>query len=780
MRRQWGYIAISFVIGIAIACSSSQVLVTILFGCYFLFCIYRTSRQTFMFCIVACLSSFLYTSYIEQENKPSMRYDLEFITGVIQNTPLMNGDRLSFQIEDNSKNKVQLFYKMQSEKEKNMLRGLRVGMECTFRGALKEPPSARNFHGFDYKHYLHKQRIHFLFEATEIMDCNNNHVTFVNWLFQLRQEATLAVAEMFPEQSGAFMNALLFGDRQFMSYEVEQQYQQFGLIHLLAISGSHIVLLSAIVYFILLRIGVTRERTTTVLIICIPLYMFFAGASPSVMRASIMGTLLLIGVMHSFRLFSIDAISVTAIFMLIYDPYMLFDIGFQFSFIGSLALLLSANTLLQYNRGVIQNAVILSLISQLVSIPITLYHFGYFSPYSIPLNLIYVPFLSCIVLPCSIIIFLCMMLFPPMAKGIAHILSICLRISNDILQYCEAFPFVRLTFGQTPPFLVALYSFSIIIICIVWERAIRKAFLYFAFGSFFFLCMCHYLSPYFRASGSVTFIDVGQGDAILIRLPYEKGVYLIDTGGTIPIKKEHWQQKKHEFSIGDDVLLPFLQKQGIRTIDKLIVTHGDADHMGAAKEVVSALDVKEVIFGKKRKDSVLEAELKHLAQKKDIRINEVKEGDGWKVDEAEFRILSPEGTETSDNDSSIVLWTKIGEFTWLFTGDLEGKGEERIVKQYPNLRADILKVGHHGSKTSSTAPFLHLIQPKKAIISVGEHNRYGHPHDQVLKRLEERQVEVWRTDREGAILYTFQGKNGTFQSKLTYDEAQKRMKKDRK
>lgn len=292
--------------------------------------------------------------------------------------------------------------------------------------------------------------------------------------------------------------------------------------------------------------------------------------------------------------------------------------------------------------------------------------------------------------------------------------------------------------------------------------------------------MCHYLSPYFRASGGVTFIDVGQGDAILIRLPYDKEVYLIDTGGTIPIKKEHWQQKKHEFSIGDDVLIPFLQKQGIRTIDKLIVTHGDVDHMGAAKEVVSALDVKEIIFGKKRKDSVLEAELKYLAQKKDMRINKVKEGDGWKVDEVEFRVLSPEGSETSDNDSSIVLWAKIGEFTWLFTGDLEEKGEERIVKQYPNLRADILKVGHHGSKTSSTAPFLRLIQPKKAIISVGEHNRYGHPHDQVLKRLEEMQVEVWRTDREGAILYTFQGKNGTFQSKLTYDETQKRMKKDRK
>ncbi|MEI4619122.1 DNA internalization-related competence protein ComEC/Rec2 [Bacillus cereus] len=774
MRGQWGYIAISFVMGIAIACSSFQLVSVSVFGCYILFCIYRTSHQVLVFCIVTCASSYIYTSYVEWKNQPSKELNFEMTEGVIQTTPLINGDRLSFQIKVSNQDTLQLMYKIQSAEQKEQLRKLHAGMTCGFQGEMKVPSEARNFHGFDYRDYLHKQKIHFLFEAKEISNCTQNSLTFIQWVFLLRQNAVSKVVEMFPGQSGAFMNALLFGDRQLMAFEVEERYQQLGLIHLLAISGSHIVLLMAIGYFILLRIGITREMTTICLVVCIPLYMFLAGASPSVIRASVTGVMVLLALMHSIRISSVDVLSMTAILMLVYDPYMVFDIGFQFSFVGSFALLLSANRLLHRDNGLIQNTIYLSVISQLASIPILLYHFGYFSPYSIFLNLIYVPFLSFIVLPCSIAIFLFMLFVPLVSIGLAHGLSVCLMFSNEILQYCENLPFLRLTFGQTPVFLVVLYSFSIIGIFVVWEKTIKKCILSIAAGFFLFICISHYISPYFRASGSVTFIDVGQGDAILIRLPYDKGIYLIDTGGTISVKKEVWQKKKHEFSVGHDILIPFLQKEGIRKIDKLIVTHGDADHMGAAKELLSTIVVEEIVFGKKREDTVLEKELRQIAKQKNIRVNIVEEGDRWQVDEALFTVLSPKGEENRDNDSSIVLWAKLGGFTWLFTGDLEEKGEQRIIKQYPELRADILKVGHHGSKTSSSAAFLHLIQPQKAIISAGERNRYGHPHQQVLERLLELDIEIWRTDKQGGVFYVFEGERGTFRSKLTYDEAQKR------
>ncbi|MEV5108169.1 MULTISPECIES: DNA internalization-related competence protein ComEC/Rec2 [Bacillus] len=773
MQGQWGYVAISFIMGIAITFSSSYLLTACCFVSYVLFYLYRTSHITFIICMLACFSGAMYTTYVQSQNKP-LGESYEVTRGVIQNTPFINGDRLSFQIKDQNENIVQLNYKIQSASGKEQLRQLFAGIACTFKGEKQEPQTARNFHAFDYRDYLYQQKIHFIFNVSDISECHKISLSLVQWIFFFRQQAISKVTEIFPGQSGAFMNALLFGDRQQMSFEVEEQYQQFGLIHLLAISGSHIVLLIVIMYFVLLRSGVTKERATVCLIVCIPLYMIIAGASPSVVRASITGVLLLVAFICSVRLSSLDALSITAICMLIYDPYLIFNIGFQFSFVGSFALLLSAPILLARSNGAIRNTIYISVVSQLVSTPILLYHFGYFSPYSIFLNLLYVPFLSILVLPCSIVILLCMPIIPFLAKGIAYVLSICLTVSNNFLNYCENFPFIRLTFGQTPLILVIIYCFSIISILVFWEKRISQRIFFMVVGVFLFICTCHYVSPYFRESGSITFLDVGQGDAILIRLPYDKGVYLIDTGGALHIKKEAWQEKKHEFSVGHDILIPFLQKEGIKTIDKLIVTHGDADHIGAAQDLLSSITIKEVVFGRKDQDAVLEKALKKQALAKGVKVSVVGEGESWRVNEAEFFVLAPKGKEKGENDSSVVIWAKLGGLTWLFTGDLEEEGERLVVSTYPELRADILKVAHHGSKTSSTEPFLSLVQPGVAIISVGERNRYGHPHKEVIEGFKKDGIEIWRTDKQGAISYVFKGEKGTFRSKITYDETHNR------
>lgn len=723
--------------------------------------------------MIVCFSGAMYTTYVQGQNKP-LGESYEATRGVIYNTPLINGDRLSFQVEDQNKNIVQLSYKMKSASEKKQMRQLHAGVSCIFDGERKEPQIARNFHGFNYRDYLYKQNIHFILEATYISECRKTSLSLVQWILLLRQQAILGVTEMFPEQSGAFMNALLFGDRQQMTFEVEEQYQQFGLVHLLAISGSHIVLLMVIVYFILLRSGVTREIATVCLIFFIPIYMILAGASPSVIRASVTGVLMLIAFMCSIRLSSLDALSITAICMLIFDPYLVFNIGFQFSFVGSFALLLSAPLLLESGNGVIRNSIYISLISQLVSTPILLYHFGYYSPYSIFLNILYVPFLSLIVLPCSIIVLICMPIIPFLAKSFANVLSIGLNFSNDFLSYCESLPFTRLNFGQTPILLVALYCVSIISVLMVWERRISKGMMFISAGIFLFISTGHYVYPYFRESGSVTFLDVGQGDAILIRLPYDQEIYLIDTGGTIRLNKEEWQRKKHEFSVGNDILIPYLQKEGIKKIDKLIVTHGDADHIGAAQELLSNITVKEVVFGRKEQEAILEKAVKKQALEKEVKISEVGEGESWRVNEAEFFVLAPTGKERSENNASIVLWAKLGGITWLFTGDLEEEGEKGLVATYPDLRADVLKVAHHGSNTSSITPFLSAVQPNIAIISVGERNRYGHPHKEVIERFEKMGIEIWRTDKQGAISYVFKGERGTFRSKITYDETRNR------
>ncbi len=774
LHGQWICVAISVIFGIATAYSSFSVVPFLIFGCYCAVCFSRTSLPMLSLIILAFGLTYVYAIYVDAQNDSMLSFRETDVIGTIQSTPIINGNRLSFQLQMNNDETVQLFYKIPSRELKEKLKQLTPGMVCTFTGMLKEPPSPRNFYAFDYKDYLYKQHIHALFEVESLSNCVQKDVSFIHWLFSVRQRAVSYIGETFSGQSAAFMNALLFGDRQYMTFEVEEQYQQFGLVHLLAISGSHIVLLTAICYFVSLRIGMTRESTTMLLLVCIPLYMFCAGASPSVVRASIAAVIVFGALTRAVRVSGMDALSMTLIIMLFYDPYVLFDIGFQFSFVGSFSLLLSSSRLLTNENGIVKNSIYLSVISQLTSTPILLYHFGYVSPYSILLNMIYVPFLSLFVLPACIVILVCLLCLPIVSQWLASLLSLCIHVSNVMLQMCEALPFARLTFGQTQSFLVALYCISVVTVLLSWEGLIWRKYRLLFLLSFFILSTCHYAFPYVNANGSVTYIDVGQGDAILIRLPYNQGTYLIDTGGTLPVKKEEWQQKKHEFSVGHDILVPFLQKEGVRMIDKLIVTHGDMDHMGAVQEVMQSIAVKEVVLGKKIKFSLLEQQIQQLAAQKNVPIRIVEKGDSWKAGETVFSVLSPEGEEKEDNNQSIVLWAKIGGLTWLFTGDLEEVGEKRFIQWYPELHADVLKVGHHGSKTSSSGQFLDTIQPKKAIISVGEKNRYGHPYIEVLERLTERGIEVWRTDEQGAISYVFRGEMGTFHSKLTYNETQKK------
>ncbi len=212
-------------------------------------------------------------------------------------------------------------------------------------------------------------------------------------------------------------------------------------------------------------------------------------------------------------------------------------------------------------------------------------------------------------------------------------------------------------------------------------------------------------------------------------------------------------------------MIPYLQKEGIKKIDKLIITHGDADHIGSCATVIIKYNRKRSCIWPKGTRCGIRKIVKKQALEKKVKIREVREGESWSINGAEFFVLAPTGKESSENNASIVMLAKLGGLTWLFTGDLEEEGEKFLVATYPELRADVLKVAHHGSNTSSTTPFLSVVQPNIAVISVGERNRYGHPHKDVIERFEKRGIEIWRTDKQGAISYVFKGKTEPFVAK---------------
>ncbi|MDF2856342.1 MAG: hypothetical protein K0Q87_2193, partial [Neobacillus sp.] len=236
-------------------------------------------------------------------------------------------------------------------------------------------------------------------------------------------------------------------------------------------------------------------------------------------------------------------------------------------------------------------------------------------------------------------------------------------------------------------------------------------------------------------------------------------------GGIVSFPEEEWKRKKKPYEVGRDVVVPFLKGKGITKIDMLILTHGDMDHIGGAFSVITELRVGQIIMPSVAEPSETEESLIQLAKKMGIPVVKIFEGGQWESRNSEFNVLAPEKEYKGErNSGSIALFARVGGLNWFFGGDLEQNGEERIIMKYPQMTIDVLKAGHHGSKTSTSERFINQIKPKVALISAGEKNRYGHPHNEVLERLNS--IAVYRTDKHGAITYRFYQDNGTFSGYL--------------
>jgi competence protein ComEC len=448
------------------------------------------------------------------------------------------------------------------------------------------------------------------------------------------------------------------------------------------------------------------------------------------------------------------------------SPYYLYHIGFQLSFIVSLCLLLSAKRLHSIrNKG--YQLLYVSVVAQLASLPVILYHFFQFSIWSPLLNLIFVPFYSLFVLPLSFFIFFCLLLVPDIVPFLLPLLNYPLLLMNGLAEEIASFSFGTLVFGRPPLFLMVGYILSVVFLFYKMETTTIKR----SGKAICSLLICfvfHWNIGLFQSGGKVVVLDIGQGDAIYIKLPHNRGAYLIDTGGVFRFEMEEWKRRRTEFDGGKRILVPFLKAEGIRELDKLFLTHGDYDHIGNAPSLLKEIKVKDlyVPVGFGRDGGEMEQEVMAEAAKRKLNVIEVNGTSGWKVGDASFQFLHPSKVYKDKNDGSIVLYAEFGGLTWLFTGDIEEAGERDLLHNYPQLKVDVLKAAHHGSATSSLALFLDQVEPDYVLISAGRNNRFGHPHAEVLERLEGAGSIHYRTDEQGAIVYIFTHRRGTFSTLL--------------
>ncbi|TGB04243.1 DNA internalization-related competence protein ComEC/Rec2 [Halobacillus salinus] len=626
----------------------------------------------------------------------------------------------------------------------------KLGATCSIEDEKSEIPYAPNPGQFDFRKYMASQGVfsQLVVENVDHIRCHGQSP--FNRLYEIRQNLILTVERSVSEDTFVWIAALVFGDQKQLDQGTVEWFRDFNLSHILAISGLHVGLFIAGVYLVMIRTGVgTVEQARIFLVLLIPLYAFIAGGEPSVLRASIMATLILFLVFLKIKIPIVDILSITALTLLLVSPYSYSSIGFQFSFLVTFSLILSAPIFRQTDNVWLQSAQI-SLISQLSILPLQLHYFYEFNPISLLANLILVPYFSFIVIPISILLVLMAVVWPRASLFFSDLFG---SVHGFVLEFAEivAQPF-RLSWvvGEVPPIWIMLLFLSFMYLMASWSRQeLKRASLNGAL--FVALLMAVSSLPYFSPKGTVTMLDIGQGDAFVVELPYRRGVILIDAGGPPSFLE-------NRSKTADEIILPFLKSKGITSVDAVIVTHEDGDHNGSVPSLIRDVNVKKLIVHPYYPVTELNVEVTRVSAGEELEIN----GQIWKV-------LHPKVDAGNPNDNSIVLSSEIGGKSWMFTGDISVDVEADLMEQQKVMEADVLKVAHHGSDTSTSEEWIRRINPEVALISAGRNNRYGHPHQAVVDRLEDRGILIYQTSREGAVIYTFSGQSGTFSSFLSYN-----------
>jgi competence protein ComEC len=666
-----------------------------------------------------------------------------------------------------SNEKLVIKYRIKSNTEQQAIQTLLTpGIACAASGVLNRPSTARNPNAFDYKNYLELNNIAWIFDVDKLSleSCYNQSNDIVTALKEFRYSEVGRMKNMLPEETSALAAALIFGERNLFDHGTERSYQKIGIVHLLAISGLHVGLLTGMLYFICIRVGVTKEKTEILLMSFLPVYSVITGLAPPVVRAAAMLILLIGSRRLALRMTPLDAVSAAFMIMSFLHPSIIYDTGFQLSFAVSFSLVISAPVILKAFSSFIKQSASASFIAQLSSLPIIISYFYEVSAISILANLLFVPLFSFVLLPLLLVSYIVLLAFEALPSIYLYLLEKLVHHVNLLAIILSELPMSTIIIGKLGAILLIGQIILIPLFFYKWEGFLLKKekFPLWLFALPLLPLFLQILWPYTNPYGQITFLDVGQGDSIFIQLPYNQGNYLIDTGGVMLFEKESWAQRGSPYDPGEKIVVPFLKSEGVRTLDKLILTHGDTDHIGGAVALLDEIRVNQLIIPSVSDRSDLEQNIINIARAMgtDIYLGSI--GTGWKTGAGDFLILNPSEINGERNDQSIVLQAAIGGKKWLFTGDLGIEGENSMATKINDFDIDVLKVGHHGSKYSSSELFLERTSPEYAVISAGEKNRYGHPSEEVIKRLEERGIQIFRTDKDGAIIYKFKGNSGTF------------------
>ncbi len=570
-------------------------------------------------------------------------------------------------------------------------------------GLFKTAPNNTVFNLFNYNKYLLSKKIIMVSSNPNIKLIKNN----TNILYKIKNRMIKHIDNY---QSKKYIKAFVMGDTNDIEDNVLTNYRNIGISHLLAISGMHLSL-----FLIIINSLFKKNRFKDLIIFSFLIFLLFITNYPeSLIRCFLFIILKYINKRLKLNYNNLELLIFCFSILILYNPYFIYNIGFIFSIVITFFILLSKNIL--KDKSYFKKLAITSLICFFASIPIIANSFFKINLLTPLFNIIFVPIISIIIFPLGLLTFVFSFL-----DGLYFIITSGMESVINVFSDIGIFNFVV----SKPNLIIVLIYY----ISLFFSIKISKKYIFL----FLVILIININSRFLIRNPEITFLDVEQGDSSIIILPYGKTI-MIDTGGIYG----------SECSIALNKTIPYLNSRGINEIDTLILTHGDYDHMGEAVNLIKNINVKNILINK--------GNLNDLEKKIMLYKNVTKVKENYIVGNYEFSFLN-NGIYDNENDNSIVTYLNIRNNNILFMGDSSKKIEKNIINEYNLPKMDILKVGHHGSKTSSSKEFINVVNPTYSVISVGLNNRYHHPNDETLEIL--KNTNIIRTDTYGSIRFVF-------------------------
>ncbi len=710
---------------------------------------------------------------------------------------------------------------------------LRYGKQITLTGVFQEPQGKRNLGGFDYKAYLARQNVVGIVEAVGLLRIGEQRgFPPLRWIEALRIRTEHLIDAIYTKTSlhVQLVKGILLGKRSDIPSETLDTFRNSGTFHVLAVSGLHVGLIAGFCYLGFSRFRFPQKVVCLLTIITVLIYASLIGFRPSVFRAALMAILFLSAALLDRDTDIFNLLAFAALVLLLLNPYQLWDVGFQLSFVAVAAIVYfvpkmekplqhlwgdtaesdeenpamptkcqpkAVKWFAKFRHKVVKwfvkfrpKAVKWFILSYLVTFaaqigtaPLIAYHF--FRTY--PLGTIVGPFAVGLVV---LIVAMGMggigisLAWLPLAKflyALNHVIIsifllglVCISLAwlplaklFSVLNHGIIFLFLQLikVFGQTwgvvkltPPTFGGFVLYITVCLGITHWRWVRRQWRAASLIGLSVVAIWVWDAAFHERGRllEVVTLDVGQGDAAVVRFP-DNRTMLIDGG----IRRTYYDERKQEmtdYDVGERIIEPYLDYHGIRKLDAVVMTHPDLDHGGGLGYILENFEVSRLLgISEMPLDSQTNRRLRAIAEAHDIPYAFPYAGEIALTPTATLHLLHPIDAASTDlldadkNDDSLVIKLSYGEVDVLFTGDIGEAAETRLIASGQDLRSEILKVPHHGSRTSSSAAFLDAVQPRCAIFSLGKGNRYQFPHPEVVARYEGRGCRLWRTDASAAI-----------------------------